>query len=103
MKKTLAFDTAVVIESGMAYYHFFREGEVYPILGLNNGVQIGFNNHNDADSLVCHNFGDVLAPVGRDTFRPKHYDDERFSHQGGDIPPLFDYCNLKIKKKRKEG
>jgi hypothetical protein len=94
VEKMLAFDTAVVTESGMAYGHYFKEGEVYPVLGSNNGVQIGYCDSDQTNYLLCHSFGKVQAPVDAGL---NYSDDEKFSHQDGSIPPLFEYCKLKIK------
>lgn len=77
------FGLVVCTEGGVVKGHEFRKGDIYPILGANNGIQICYeNNEGDAAVLMCHTW-DGLAPVCGD-------DDERFIDQDGTIPPLFE-------------
>ena len=81
MKK---FSMAICVKSGTVNGHNFNEGDIYPILGLNNGVHICYTdeevNNGDPHDLLCHGFG-YLAPV----------EGKQFMYQDGTIPPLFDY------------
>lgn len=85
----LAFGTVVCIEGGVVGDHEFKEGEIYPVLGYNNGVQIGFTTNEkycgDMECLMCHNYGH-LAPIS---------DEQGFGRQNGTMPPLFDEIILK--------
>jgi len=76
------FGLAECVEEGEAKGHTFRAGDIYPILGLNNGIQICFEGENesggDAEVLMCHTF-DCFAPI----------EGEKFVYQDGTIPPLF--------------
>lgn len=60
-----AFHMAMCIKEGTRKGHFFKVGNVYPILGDNNGVQIGYETASgDASILLCNSFeGGTLAPV----------------------------------------
>ena len=77
-----AFSMAICVKSGTVNGYTFKEGEIYPILGNNNGIQIGYKKivgtSSDMCMLLCHTF-DVFAPV----------DGEQFYKQDGTIPPLF--------------
>lgn len=58
MKETrIAFDIAVCTAQGLYDGHLFRKGELYPVLGYNNGVQIGYTNiEDDMTCLLCHSY-----------------------------------------------
>lgn len=93
MKKCMQqfqFHLAECIEGGTAKGHEFRKGDIYPVLGGNNGVQICYENKDsDADVLMCHTW-DYEAPVCCD-------EDEKFIYQDGTIPPLFDSVSRNFK------
>ena len=77
------FELAVCTKEGTVNGHTFKVGDVYPILGGNNGIHICYENTNqspdgDPADLLCHSF-DSLAPVGG----------KQFCNQDGTIPPLF--------------
>ena len=58
MKETrITFDIAVCTTQGLYNGHLFRKGELYPVLGYNNGVQIGYTNIDDMMCLLCHSYG----------------------------------------------
>lgn len=88
-----AFDMAVCIKNGAVGDHEFRQGEIYPILGYNNGVQIGYTTNGewsgDMKCLMCHQYR-FLAPV----------EGEQFADQDGTIPPLFNIYSLPPVPKR---
>lgn len=57
------FGTAVCIVGGTVGGYTFRKGEIFPILGNNNGVHIGFIDKNgDPGDLMCHTWA-YNAPV----------------------------------------
>ena len=75
-----AFDMAICTKTGTVNGHAFREGEVYPILGNNNGIHIGYESaEGDPQDLLCFTWG-VFAPINGEQFR----------EQDGTIPPLFE-------------
>lgn len=79
------FSLAICVEGGTIKGHKFEVGDIYPILGRNNGVHICYMDNDNPDNadpqdLLCHNF-EFLAPV----------DGEQFYNQDGTIPPFFDY------------
>lgn len=75
------FDLAICTEGGVAKGYEFRKGDIYPILGGNNGIQICYEDkEGDANVLMCHTW-DCFAPIGGDA---------KFIYQDGTIPPLFE-------------
>lgn len=56
------FIEAICITSGHIQDHDFKEGEIFPICGGNNGLQLVFENKkSDAEVLYLFNFGSYLA------------------------------------------
>ena len=71
------FELAICVKKGKLRGRTFQVGDVFPILGYNNGVHICFvNSDGDPADILCHNWGH-LAPI-------------EIEEQNGTKPPLFD-------------
>ena len=63
MRERYTFQMVECVKNGLVLGRRFERGEIYPILGENNGVQVGYDNNGDANVITCHNYGDTLIPV----------------------------------------
>lgn len=86
------FQLAVCVEGGTVRGHEFKVGDVYPIVGTNNGVHIIFETDGRGDKyagdpydLLCHTW-DVDAPMEVFSIGGSYHE---FIDQDGTIPPLF--------------
>lgn len=74
----LTFSGALCVRGG----HGYKEGNVYPVLGWNNGISVLCeDDKGNVMELVCHNYGDEI----RDP------DDT-------DNGPVFEYVKLKVEE-----
>ena len=92
------FQLAVCVEGGTVRGHEFKVGEVYPIVGTNNGVHIVFETDGredkyagDPHDLLCHTW-DVNAPMEVYSIGGSYHE---FIDQDGTVPPLFQPIDLK--------
>ena len=50
----------------------FLSGDVYPIIGNNNGLQIGYcDSEGNGKIMLLHNYGDILFSPEADRFSPE--------------------------------
>ena len=88
------FSEVRCVKSGCVKGHNFEVGDIYPVLGVNNGIQIGYTVNEkyggDAAILMCHTFCDETGNAVNAPIDPE--DSERFDRQDGTVPPLFEFC-----------
>lgn len=57
MKIKKMFYTVICTKGGEILGRRFRIGEVYPVLGYNNGIQVGYMSEgSDAEIVYCHSY-----------------------------------------------
>lgn len=53
------FSELMCIQGGVENNHVFTIGDVYPVCGWNNGLQLVYEDENgDAQTIILHSYGD---------------------------------------------
>lgn len=56
-KPKIKFNTVICTKAGTHFGKKFEVGDVYPVLGWNNGVQVCYmDEHGDATAMICHSY-----------------------------------------------